>query len=652
MRGTLRIFLSVGVSMVLASVASADYKIRETQTRELPRTERIDIGIDSHYIRGRIVTVHIQAKKGLLEKNSAVSISCTLTRDGEEFGALTFNDNIEKDSGASYVVDSPFSPWLPYYGEDITVRFEVMEITRDDNLRKVVSSLSQPIGGPISLVPKAGMVFATVGPVIDQILRLRGVNNRLILKAKRTFSVPEQKIKGVLPLRYQHYIVFDNTGKAEDGITVYDYIEQNCELDTDGYLRDKKTGDIYRATTYMVFRFESRTQLLHERAQLKGREFYKYFQIGETLARKRNWEAVRDVGYELSRSIFETEGLLRQDRDFVMKEYERMASLHGYVETEHPWAYRSIVKKEKELSAASLQEVVENLEKGLDLEEAMPVLVEDLILKDKSVGGSFARYFTDKLKEALTKSSRFRLLEFASYRAQVQERGECLGHIGGIYWLFGKDVVVLLHLKGPNDRILASSSLLIPGGTLQEMALELLPSGYGEDLEKKLDVLTEDYKGISGLKIELWTDRGRQGVYREGENLVLYFLSNQDCFVKLFYFDATGDIIQIFPNRYYPSGRVQAGAVHRIPAVDDSFQLRIQPPFGVETVKAFASTASLDRISVSFFEDAAPGTALENIRGIGIAPAGGYAEASVIITTVDSEQPTASRTSDIQEVRT
>lgn len=366
----LHIFLALAINLTATSAVSAKYKIKDTQIRGLPGTEMMKIETDNHYIRGMVTMVHIQAKKRLLERDSAVSIYCTLSKDGKKFGTLTFNDKIERDGGASYLVNRPFSPWIPYHGGDITVTFEIIEITRKDNLKGIVSTLSDQINRYVSFVPKAaivGIAFDAVKPIINKIIELRKIANRTILKAERTFYVPEITIMGVLSLKYQHYIVFDNKEKGPNDSTIYEYIKENCELDSDGYLQDKTTRDLYRGTSYIIFRFEPVRYLYHDTAKLTDRDDCVLFKVGENFAKLKNWAAVDQVGLELNRSVCEDKNLLSTDRAFILTKFLKTMLICDYPKENPKWLspryfeillakHPDVIGKEKDLFLSSLED--------------------------------------------------------------------------------------------------------------------------------------------------------------------------------------------------------------------------------------------------------------------------------------------------------
>jgi hypothetical protein len=84
-------------------------------------------------------------------------------------------------------------------------------------------------------------------------------------------------------------------------------------------------------------------------------------------------------------------------------------------------------------------------------------------------------------------------------------------------------------------------------------------------------------------------NKGCGSTYRVGENLIVYFESSRDCYLTLFDFTPDGHVRQIFPNRYREDNFIKAHKVYAIPGERDSFEFRVTPPPGEETIKAVAT---------------------------------------------------------------
>ena len=104
-------------------------------------------------------------------------------------------------------------------------------------------------------------------------------------------------------------------------------------------------------------------------------------------------------------------------------------------------------------------------------------------------------------------------------------------------------------------------------------------------------VLTQLGDKTSGqLKVDLWTDRGgSSATYYEGEEIRVLLRANQHCYLRLFYLDASGHTIQLFPNARETNDQLRANQEMEIPASGSSYKFRVQAPFGTEQLVAIAS---------------------------------------------------------------
>ena len=92
------------------------------------------------------------------------------------------------------------------------------------------------------------------------------------------------------------------------------------------------------------------------------------------------------------------------------------------------------------------------------------------------------------------------------------------------------------------------------------------------------------------LQIRLWTDKP---AYRVGDTIRFGLAVNRDAYVALLNVGTSGGTTVIFPNRFHPSPRVEAGREVTIPAPESGFALTLRGPAGVERVRAIASEAPI-----------------------------------------------------------
>ena len=148
----------------------------------------------------------------------------------------------------------------------------------------------------------------------------------------------------------------------------------------------------------------------------------------------------------------------------------------------------------------------------------------------------------------------------------------------GRYWDFGEAVDLRLSLRDARDRVTVWTGRVVPPSHLQKRPPGNFPPA-----------LTEN-DGLGPFQFTLTTDRGDNPVYRIGDKLNLIVLTEIDAWLYCYYFQADGQVVQIFPNQYHTEAKIAGGVVHTIPGDlnEFKFDLTFGDPSGIELVKCFA----------------------------------------------------------------
>jgi hypothetical protein len=143
------------------------------------------------------------------------------------------------------------------------------------------------------------------------------------------------------------------------------------------------------------------------------------------------------------------------------------------------------------------------------------------------------------------------------------------------------------------------------------LSLNLVPDPLAE-----LAKLTQEKPSF---KVEIWTEKK---VYKVGETIRFNFRSDQDCYLTLVDYEPNGNVKILFPNRYRQNNFIEGRKTYTIPGSDYGFKLTVEPPLGVERVKAIATTEPLSLFNLEFSETFFPTVErnnLQTMRGISIA---------------------------------
>jgi hypothetical protein len=158
----------------------------------------------------------------------------------------------------------------------------------------------------------------------------------------------------------------------------------------------------------------------------------------------------------------------------------------------------------------------------------------------------------------------------------------------GEYFVNGDKVTVNMYLKDIEGKILGSANTDIE----RPMISSKLTDATAKTLSELADVRQES-TGAAGIKLS--TSKGGDfPVYREGEKVVFYVQVAAPLYVYIYNLNPKGEATLLYPyEQTAPQSALLPGVLYTIPSERDGFELPVEPPFGMEAVKAFASPIPL-----------------------------------------------------------
>ena len=97
----------------------------------------------------------------------------------------------------------------------------------------------------------------------------------------------------------------------------------------------------------------------------------------------------------------------------------------------------------------------------------------------------------------------------------------------------------------------------------------------------------------SNFGLKVWTNKKNEP-FVEGERLVIYVESEKDAYLNLDYYTAEGKVVHLVPNVFTAEFRIQGGQTYSFGDEGAVAEFKIAPPFGEETIRAWASTVPFD----------------------------------------------------------
>jgi len=157
------------------------------------------------------------------------------------------------------------------------------------------------------------------------------------------------------------------------------------------------------------------------------------------------------------------------------------------------------------------------------------------------------------------------------------------GIINGEYWVQDNNTSLIFYLIDfESSKILDSKRFDIPNKQLPE-GIKLEPDNIKDidKINKELNLNTADSEKQI---LEVWTDKGEGGIYKEKDKMIINVRSNKDCYIKIYYRTASGEVSMVFPNKYDMNNFIIKDKVYRIGDDKYAFDIELTPPFGTEII--------------------------------------------------------------------
>jgi hypothetical protein len=122
-------------------------------------------------------------------------------------------------------------------------------------------------------------------------------------------------------------------------------------------------------------------------------------------------------------------------------------------------------------------------------------------------------------------------------------------------------------------------------GMVLAAILMIVPTTWGQVNQSP----SGNLNGNEPLDIEVWTNKEEGASFGQGENLVIYFRANYDCYATIYDLDTKGNINLLYPFSPEDDNYIEGGMVYTIPDYYDDYVLRVNGDPGLEFIQAVAS---------------------------------------------------------------
>ena len=167
--------------------------------------------------------------------------------------------------------------------------------------------------------------------------------------------------------------------------------------------------------------------------------------------------------------------------------------------------------------------------------------------------------------------------------------------------LFANDGIIAkitLYVKGFlyfSEKISKMDKKMNINNRIKELRLinHLTQEQFGEKLGVQWHKIKDIETGKTKLSIELWTDKGKKPVYKDGDEISIYFRVTKPCYVRLIYRMADGSAI-LLENNYIVSEK----DINK--KLSTPTQFIVGEPFGYELLTAFAQCEPFAKLKIKY----------------------------------------------------
>ena len=233
----------------------------------------------------------------------------------------------------------------------------------------------------------------------------------------------------------------------------------------------------------------------------------------------------------------------------------------------------------------------------------LTVFVTPVIEARKKYSSPFSEYVTRKIKTILPSEQSLKVIEekpamqkLASTRSiTVSKPLSAAGDAAMVgadavlegSYLRGKDSVSLtITLKNLKGEVLANAEELVP--------IELINYSIENDAAETLAQIADTEHETGGDTVTISSNKGgAYQVFSEGEIVSFRLQVKRPLFLYVYDINPKGEVNQLYPKAGETEIPKMPGLIHMLPEENDSWVIKVEPPFGTDAVKVFASNRKL-----------------------------------------------------------
>lgn len=230
------------------------------------------------------------------------------------------------------------------------------------------------------------------------------------------------------------------------------------------------------------------------------------------------------------------------------------------------------------------------------------LVINQTVEARKRYSSPFGEYVTQRLKTMIASSTRFSVVEekpttskIAAKRTLASADVESTDAL-----LAGADAVLVDTYLGSNDYLTLSATLKDHNGVVLARADENIPRemvkhSLENDAAEQTAIFadTEHEQGNAMVAIRTTKGGGQHQIFREGETVQFAVKVAKALYIYIYDINPKGEVTLLYPKEGDPEHALVPDLLLTVPEMSDSWEIKVEPPFGTDAVKLFASNRKL-----------------------------------------------------------
>lgn len=252
----------------------------------------------------------------------------------------------------------------------------------------------------------------------------------------------------------------------------------------------------------------------------------------------------------------------------------------------------------------------------------LKVFINPVIERKGRYASEFSEYVTAKARSYLVNSQQFEVLEeqpvtrSLSNTRGLAAKAKDVKNLETSAALFsGADAVLDgYYLEGSGRVTVAMTLKNLKGGVLgsaeESIERSLIPYSTVNQTAGALAMMADVAGQGAQQQVKLNTTKGdRFQVYRAGEKVQFLIQVARPLYVYLYGINIKNEVSLLYPGPGQQERPLQSGAIHAVPGEHERWEIVVEPPFGTDVVKLFASERPLpvpsitDKVAARSFSD-------------------------------------------------